>query len=73
MTTPPDGTLTPKNLYYKSSITFNWDKANIEFITGKKFTTQSEFVDYISDTSVDIIKANIETGGIYWLVEIEKQ
>ena len=65
------GNLTPKNMMYESTIKFVWDRAYIEFITGKTFKTEREFTDYISDTSVDVIKKNIENGKIHWLVNIK--
>jgi hypothetical protein len=66
-----DGTLTPKNMTIESTIKFVWDKAYIEFITGKKFTTQLEFTNYITDTSVDLIKKSIEDKSIYWLFNLK--
>jgi len=71
MTTPES--FTPKNIIYETTIKFVWDKTYIEFITGKKFTTEREFTDYISDTSVDIIKESIKDKSIYWLFDISKR
>jgi len=64
------GNLTPKNMMYESTIKFVWDRAYIEFITGKTFTSEREFTDYVSDTSVDLIKKSIENKSIYWLFNI---
>lgn len=59
-------------MYYTTTFKLTWNKTYVEFITGKKFITEEEFQNYISDESVEIIKKAIEDKSIYWLFEIKK-
>ena len=59
------------NLYYKSQITFIWDKDFIESTFDVKFESENDFNNWISDKSVEIIKESIENKKIYWMVKID--
>ena len=67
-----DKSFTLNNKTYESTIKFVWDKTYIEFITGKKFNSEREFTDYVSDKSVDLINESIKDKSIYWLFNINQ-
>ena len=59
------------NLYYKSHVTFIWDKDFIESTFNVKFESENDFNTWISDKTVEVIKESIENKKIWWMVKID--
>jgi hypothetical protein len=59
------------NIYLKSQVTFVWDKDFIESQFDIKFESETEFVDWVSDKSVELIKESVENKQIWWMVKVD--
>ena len=59
------------NIYLKSQVTFVWDKDFIESQFDIKFESETEFVDWVSTKSVELIKESVENKKIWWMVKVD--